>query len=357
MTVLQICAFGAPSPGNFISSLTSLEQTLSEEGIQTIYAFAETAKGRPWCEELCKRAKVYFLPVSHARILPKTYQIVRQIYQENQIDIVHSHFELYDIPATAMAPKNTKVFWHLHDPIGYNKSIKISRRILAKLQYGFFSRRATLLSVSLEHAEHAAKLGFDRKHIHYVPNGINTARIQTAFSESKPNNFLMFGWEVIRKGVDLIVTADSDGTLPPCKIQIIGQAACQQYLQDHPTEHISFSKPVNDINALYRSSKAFLHVSRAEGLSYALLEAVYAGLPVICSDIPENQVAREFSGIFWVKSENVGDIKKQIQTICDLASPVSESEYQENKAIIQRKYSLDAWKKRIVELYLAKEKT
>lgn len=33
----------------------------------------------------------------------------------------------------------------------------------------------------------------------------------------------MFGWEVIRKGVDLIVTADSDGTLPPCKIQIIGQ--------------------------------------------------------------------------------------------------------------------------------------
>lgn len=228
---------------------------------------------------------------------------------------------------------------------------------MAKLQYGFFSRRATLLSVSLEHAEYAAKLGFDRKHIHYVPNGINTARIQTAFSESKPNNFLMFGWEVIRKGVDLIVTADSDGTLPPCKIQIIGQAACQQYLQDHPTEHISFSKPVNDINALYRNSKAFLHVSRAEGLSYALLEAVYAGLPVICSDIPENQVAREFSGIFWVKSENVGDIKKQIQTICDLASPVSESEYQENKAIIQRKYSLDAWKKRIVELYLAKEKT
>ena len=52
MTVLQICAFGAPSPGNFISSLTSLEPTLSEEGIQTIYAFAETAKGRPWCEEL-----------------------------------------------------------------------------------------------------------------------------------------------------------------------------------------------------------------------------------------------------------------------------------------------------------------
>ena len=63
-----------------------------------------------------------------------------------------------------------------------------------------------------------------------------------------------------------------------------------------------------------------------------------------------------FSGVFWVKSENVGDIKKPIRTICDLTSPVSESEYQENKTIIQRKYSLDAWKERIVELYLTKEK-
>ena len=356
MTVLQICAFGAPSPGNFISSLTSLEQALYEDGIQTIYAFPETARGLPWCEELCKRAKVYFLPVSHARILPKTYQIVRQIYLENQIDIVHSHFELYDIPATVMASKNTKVFWHLHDPIGYNKSIKISRRILAKLQYSFFSRRATLLSVSLEHAEHAANLGFDRKHIRYVPNGINTARIQTAFNNTRSNDFLMFGWDVIRKGVDLVVAADNRGALSACKIQIIGQTACQQYLQDHPTKHIVFGKPVSDINILYQKSKAFIHVSRAEGLSYALLEAIYAGLPVICSDIPENQVAREFGGVFWVENENIDDIKTQIQTICALESPMSESEYQENKAIIQQKYSLDAWKKRIVELYLTKEK-
>ena len=293
MIILQICAFAAPSPGNFISSLISLEQSLNKYGIQTIYAFPENAKDRPWCKELCNRAKVYFLPISHARILPKTYQKIYQIYKDNKIDITHSHFELYDIPATVMAPRSTKVFWHLHDPIGYNKSIKISRRILTRLQYGFFSRKATLLSVSLEHAEHAANLGFNRENIYYVPNGINIERIQTAYNNSNSNAFLMFGWDVIRKGVDLVVAADSDEALPPCCIQIIGQTACQQYLQEHPTEHIVFGKPVSDINALYQKSKAFIHVSRAEGLSYALLEVVYAGLPVICSDIPENQVARE----------------------------------------------------------------
>lgn len=55
--------------------------------------------------------------MARARILPKTYLLIKQIYNENDIDIVHSHFELYDIPVTIMAPKKVKVFWHLHDAI------------------------------------------------------------------------------------------------------------------------------------------------------------------------------------------------------------------------------------------------
>lgn len=359
MTVLQVCAFGAPSPGNFISALTSLECALSKDGIKTIYAFAETAKERPWCKELCKRTKVYFLPVAHARIRPETYQMMRRIFRENRIDIVHSHFELYDIPATVMAPKKAKIFWHLHDPIGYNKtsrlSRKISRKILERLQYGLFSKRATLLSVSKEHAKCAADMGFNRKRIFYIPNGIDTSRIHPAYGSDKLSNFLMFGWDVIRKGVDLVVAADSGTSLPDCSIRIIGQSACQQYIQDHPTEHITFGKPVDDINALYRHSKAFIHVSRAEGLSYALLEAICAGLPVICSDIPENKIAEEFKGVFWVRDGEIEDIRRQILAVCNMPTPLTEKEFRDNKKLIERRYSLDAWKDQILKMYLQKE--
>ena len=90
MTVLQVCAFAAPNAGNFIASLTSLEAHLAEKGIQTIYAFADGAEGKPWCREIQKRTKVYFLPTAKARILPKTYQIFRQIYRENDIYACHN---------------------------------------------------------------------------------------------------------------------------------------------------------------------------------------------------------------------------------------------------------------------------
>ena len=52
MDILQVCAYGAPYPGNFIDSLLLLEEKLMEAGHTTIYAFAETAKGKPWCEEI-----------------------------------------------------------------------------------------------------------------------------------------------------------------------------------------------------------------------------------------------------------------------------------------------------------------
>ena len=39
MTVLQVCAYGADYPGNFIASLEALEAALKDKGIHTIYAF------------------------------------------------------------------------------------------------------------------------------------------------------------------------------------------------------------------------------------------------------------------------------------------------------------------------------
>lgn len=43
MTVLQVCAYGADYPGNFIASLEALENALADKGVQTIYAFVDRA--------------------------------------------------------------------------------------------------------------------------------------------------------------------------------------------------------------------------------------------------------------------------------------------------------------------------
>lgn len=354
MTVLQVCAFAAPSSGNFIASLTHLENNLKEQGVGTIYAFADGAKGKHWCQEIQKRTKVYFLPTAKARILPNTYRVFKQIYRENQISIVHSHFELYDMPATIMAPKGVKIFWHLHDALKRNyQNGSASRKLLTRLQYRFAGKRPRLLSVSQEHAAFANELGFPAEQITYFPNGINTGRIQTTPLKKDSNQFLMFGWEVMRKGVDLVVQAAEKAQAENLKIVIVGQEECKQYLTQHcSTKNITFLTPVDNINDLYQTTKVFIHVSRAEGLSYALLEAIYAGIPVICSDIPENRFASAFRNVFFVGNEDAEAIADQICHLVEWDGIMTDEDIHFNQKLIEQNYSVEAWSKKLINLYL-----
>lgn len=354
MTVLQVCAFAAPNAGNFIASLTRLEEQLAEKGIQTIYAFSDGARDKAWCQEIQKRTKVYFLPTAKARILPKTYQIMRRVYAENDVDIVHSHFELYDMPATVTAPKGAKVFWHLHDALKRNyQNGSASRKIMTRIQYKFAGNRPRLLSVSEEHAEFAKELGFPAKQITYFPNGISTERIRPTPLNKTKNQFLMFGWEVIRKGVDLVVQAAEDVQNQDLQIVIVGQEECKQYLSEHcSAENITFLPPVDNINELYADTKVFLHVSRAEGLSYALLEVIYAGIPVICSDIPENNFARAFRNIYFVGNEDVDAIATRLFSLAQWDGVMKEEDVRFNQRLIERDYSIEAWAQKLLDLYL-----
>ena len=356
MVVLQACAFAAPAPGNFLSALMGLEEKLKLLGVDTIYAFPERARDKEWCKALQQRTKVYFLPEAQARIRMETYQCFWRIYRENDVQIVHSHFELYDIPATVTAPKGVKVFWHLHDALKENyERAPFVHRFLTRLQYGFFSKRAVMLSVSEEHARFAESLGFDPRRIHYVPNGINTQRIRIGEIDKYTDRpeFLLFGWEVHRKGVDLLVEAAGAIRDPRLRIRVVGQEACREFLTSASApSSVVFSEPVSDINELYGKATAFLHISRAEGLSYALLEAIYAGLPIICSDIPENRFAERFRNILWIRSGSVDDLTGALVEMLDVSQNVRGEDIRYNQEQIMRYYSQNIWVDRITTFYM-----
>lgn len=355
MNVLQICAYGAEYPGNFINTLEKLEQKLSEKGHNTIYAFADTAKDKEWCKKIQNRTKVYFLPVAKARISPCVYKLCRNIFKENKIDIVHSHFELYDIPITIMAPKNVKIFWHVHDPIEeYYKKAGILKKILWSIQYSKFRRNIKILSVSKKHGEFIQNIGLGKKNVEYFPNGIDTNRIKLLNNTINKNNFLLFGWEIHRKGVDLAYEASKYFSENNYKLKIycVGKEECKEYLKNKKVNDcICYSEPVSDINVLYKKTKCFLHISRAEGLSYALLEVIYAGLPVICSDIEENMFAKEFENVLFVKNENVQDIIDKIKKIISDDYIITKEQVEKNRKIIEKKYSMDSWCEKLVNLY------
>ncbi len=352
MTILQVCAYAAPYEGNFMASLKALEKRAKEKGHKTIYAFPETAKEKDWCKALAEKTEVYFLPLAKARIKPSTYSRLKKIYKAHpDLSIIHCHFELYDVPVVLTAKKNVKVFWHLHDAIG--NITDRHNKFAYKIQYGFLHKKATLLSVSEKHKDFTISLGFPKEQAKYVPNGLNTdaiGLIDTDY-ENRQKDFLLFGWEYDRKGVDLCVKAHKELS-NKYHVAVVGKSNTQELINNEfgTVVNLEVVPPIENVNLYYKSSKCFLHISRAEGLSYALLEAIYSGLPVVCSDIKENMFAKEFPTVYMVESENVQSIAEGMDYVIKKGNP-SKEEIETSRKIIEEKYSINCWTEEILRHY------
>lgn len=352
MTVLQVCAYAAPYEGNFIKSLKALAEKLSEKNIKTVYTFPENARDIDWVKQLSAKNSVYFLPLAKARIKPATYQLLKRIYKKYpDLMVIHSHFELYDVPVALTAPTGVKVFWHLHDALEIYSSLR--HRITHRVQYGLCYKNATLLSVSDKHMRYVLRCGFPNERAIFLPNGIDTNRIKIVSTEyeHRKYDFTIFGWEFERKGVDLCIEALLKSELQ-CKVAVVGSEDTANIIKDRfgTVSQIEVIEPVADINTLYADTKCFLHISRAEGLSYALLEAVYAGIPVICSDISENQFAVKFPIVTMVKHSNIDFIASAMEKQLSI-SKAEENYIQTSRKIIQDEYSVMCWVRNIMDQY------
>lgn len=352
MKVLQVCAYAAPYDGNFIKALKMLDGALAAEGHETLYAFPETAAKQAWCQALAATRKVYFLPLARARLRPAAYRAVRRVFRENpEIMIAHSHFELYDVPLVTTAPRKVRVFWHLHDAIELFDDFK--NRVLYRLQYGVFHGRARLLAVSEWHQKYVQRLGFPAAQTAWLPNGIDTARIspvQTPVGE-RPFDFLMFGWLYRCKGVDLAVKALLRTENAGFRLGVVGSGETERMLTEEfgrVPENVTILEPVKDVNEVYAKAKCFLHISRAEGMSYALLEALAAGLPVICSDIPVNLFAETFPAVRLVKSEDPDAVAEAMKTVRTLCRP---EDTETSRRMVMENYSLESWTGKVRKEY------
>ena len=356
MTVLQVCAYGAAYAGNFIASLEALEQELEKRNIRTIYAFVGRAGEQEWCKRIEQRTKVYYLPEARARILPKTYDIFRQIYRENDISIVHSHFELYDIPATVMAKPGTKIFWHLHDPVRIEAKSR-NRQLLWRFQYGVVGKNAKLLSVADEYRREIVKLGFLEAQTATVVNGLDLGRVKPVSPDRENRyDFLTFGWDFRRKGGDLILEACRLLEQEGYRFRLLFNGnvhtwpKLEEYLCGTEPEWLIRGEPVENINELFDVSRIFIQASRWETFSYAVCEAAYAGLPVISTDIAGLEWAHDLPTVDFVSVEDMRGLYRSMKAHLD-GKKYTPDLYDRSRAVIEEKYSTAEWTRKVLNHY------
>lgn len=356
MKLLQISAYAADFEGNFIKSLKEIEKQLSYIGDSIIYAFPENAKNKKWMKDFKNNRTVYFLPLDKARIKTSVYKKVCKIVNDEKIDVIHSHFELYDLHASYAARKYAaKVIWHLHDPIAPKE--KFSRKLLRKIQYKLFGSQAKMTSVSEFYGEQSVIEGMPKNNVTTILNGIDTDFIKDASDANKNFDFFTIGWDFLRKGADIVFdachelsAAGYDFSLLFCGNEQTWFDLDKRFPNGDP-KWLVRKNPVSDINELYKASKSFISASRRETFSYAVCEAAYAGLPVVSTDIAGLEWTDEIPIVLHIESENKEQLKNKMIYLIENDFSISHDDLNKSRRIIEEKYSTVCWAKNIISAY------
>lgn len=168
---------------------------------------------------------------------------------------------------------------------------------------------------------------YEKKTI-YIPNGvdqeteINHRAAQQVITSLglAPRSFLLFiaGRIIERKGCHLLLEAldQLNEKIPVVIIGDMEQApSYSQKLRElahgHPVSFVPAIADKSILMGILGLCKIFVFPSTAEGMSIMLMEAASLGIPMICSDIPENREVLD-THVTYFRSEDSLDLARKI---------------------------------------------
>ena len=358
MKVVQISNYFAEFKGSFINQLELLGNKILENGGEIIYIFPNRAQDIEWCKELRKKFKVYFVSFVEGNNEQKVIAELREIFDIERPNIVHSHFDGYDVPITKATSKDVIKIYHRHNEFDVSNLIwykKIYALMNIKKRM-FYIKKGYQIFISENMKENLLEKRLATKERSFVIlNGISTKRIkkkQVALREENriPIIFAFVGnWH--SKGGDVILKALE--TINRNKINVyLACISSPEFIEAkygyNPKWIINLKKTEN-IKEYYLMADIFVSASRNETFSYALGEAIYCGLPCISSDIDGVQWAKEIDTVTFFESENINDLISKIKY--NLVNNYNLESYEIAQNIITNKYSEYRWCEKIISLY------
>lgn len=347
-SIVMVASYGGPYGGNFIPSLIAYDQVIKELGYRSVYIFPGFTEEYAWVEKMRQVAdKLYFIPYNQYSI--DNVSRIREICKKENAKLIYSRMSGWDITARIAMP-NLPMVWHMEMnlDLSYWKD---------RIKYFFKYRilggsKVHHISVSESTAQAINSLGVRHKCV-WIPNAINLERLEKKpiVPFTNPVRLLCFAYQPIIKGFD--VALDACEILNREGIRFVLKASAQKNTYDYvtqrygddPPEWLELLEPTDEISDVFNKADILLSTSRSEGLSFANLEGLYSGLPVVFSDIPGNQLLKNFDNTYSFESCNSDDLAAKIEQ-CAVEGH-NDANVEKNRQLIDEKFTMPAWLKRI----------
>ena len=240
---------------------------------------------------------------------------------------------------------------------------RFERLFFLMAEYPFFYLSNYVTAISVMDTEYIHDR-YGKKAI-YIPNGVDLdmpVDNESALRELErlgisPGNFLLFaaGRIIERKGAHILLEAFNSLRLDNPLLMIGDLDQVPDYgksLKNMADDRVIFLPPIAEGSMLFGMldlCKLFVFPSTGEGMSIMLLEAAALGIPMVCSDIPENTSVLGDRALYFRSGDPV-DLADKIRWAVDYPQEMSRLG-QSVKDWIRKNFSWDLIASRYEALY------
>lgn len=237
----------------------------------------------------------------------KSYKLVKRLVEDNKYQIVHCHSPIGGVICRLACRKarktGTKVIYTAHGFHFFKGASKAAWLIYYPIEKWCSRYTDVLITINQEDFRNAQKMY--AKQVEYVPGiGVHTEEIKNAVVDRTQMRsslgfsdgdfvFMSVGQISIRKNHEVIIRALAKINNEKVKYLIVGFGEEQNRLKKlvielHLKNRVVFAGYRKDVKEILHAVDAFAFPSLQEGLPVALMEAMAAGLSVVCSKIRGN---------------------------------------------------------------------
>ena len=286
-----------------------------------------------------------------------------------QPDVIHVHlFEALMVVSHLRHTAHLLVHFHDNMPQFENFSW---RTLLSKLSItNYFEKRlilkllqqhkVTFVGISEHTVEYMNKVLPKHAQIVKLLNAIDTQRFHAAPESPRSNELTMIGSLVPKKNQQLAihVVADLIKRGIPIQLNLLGEGSEREKLEEvtqqlNLAEYIFFQGNVDDPERFLKNSVLYIHTARYEPFGLVILEAMAAGLPVVCTDGGGNRdLIRNGENGFILDTENPEELADKIEYL--LTNAEQRIRMGSNAQRFAQDYDIQAYAERLIAIYTAK---
>jgi glycosyltransferase involved in cell wall biosynthesis len=328
---------------------------LIEQGHQVDVAFNIDHEIKPDIQEM--GCKVHVIPIQRSPLRKenyRAYKILKKAIINEKYEIVHTHTPVAAAIVRLVCKnlKNVKVFYTAHG-FHFFKGAPIKNWLIYYPIEKWLSRYTDVIITINNEDYQRAKKSFKARRVEYIPGvGLDTKKFTNVIIDKSAKRkelglpedaFVVLSVGELNKNKNHEIVIKALAKLNNFKIYyvICGQGPLEQYLievankvgLDNRVKLLGFR---SDIAEICKAADIFAFPSSREGLPVSLMEAMAAGLPVVCSNTRGNtDLIEDGKGGYLVEPDDVESFAYNIKEIANSAL-LREKMSIENKSTIKK---------------------